>query len=111
MAVMAAQRTREISTSAHGLGARVDVHQSLLFLSLGCGNAEWGGAFWKTNAYAPFPIWIWLNGHEWAKRQLGKAGIGYEALDNGFRSCVDPAGLQKICDSLSPHQVREFFWR
>ena len=43
--------------------------------------------------------------------QLEKAGIGYEALDNGFRSCVDPAGLQKICDSLSPHQVREFFWR
>ncbi len=25
-------------------------------------DAEWGGAFWKTNAYAPFPIWIWLNG-------------------------------------------------
>ncbi len=45
-------------------------------------DSEWGGAFWKTNAYAPFPIWIWLNGHEWAKRQLEKAGIGYEALDN-----------------------------
>ena len=26
-------------------------------------DSEWGGAFWKTNAYAPFPIWIWLNGH------------------------------------------------
>ena len=34
--------------------------------------------------YAPFPVWIWLNGHEWAKRQLAKAGIGYAALDNGF---------------------------
>jgi hypothetical protein len=22
-----------------------------------------GGAFWKTNAYAPWPVWIWLNGH------------------------------------------------
>jgi hypothetical protein len=39
------------------------------------GDAEWGGTFWKTNAYAPFPIWLWLNGHEWAKRQLEKAGI------------------------------------
>src|SRR5664279_3461024 len=29
-------------------------------------DPEWGGAFWKTNAYAPYPIWIWLNGHEWA---------------------------------------------
>jgi hypothetical protein len=33
-------------------------------------------AFWKTNAYAPFPLWLWLNGHEWAKRQLNQAGIG-----------------------------------
>ncbi len=46
-------------------------------------DAEWGGAFWKTNAYAPWPAWIWLNGHEWAKRQLARGGIGYTALDNG----------------------------
>jgi len=74
-------------------------------------DSEWGGAFWKTNAYAPFPIWIWLNGHEWAKRQLEKAGIGYEALDNGFRSCEDPVALQKICDRLGPGAVKSFFWR
>ena len=23
-------------------------------------DPDWGGAFWKTNAYAPYPIWIWL---------------------------------------------------
>jgi hypothetical protein len=40
------------------------------------GDAEWGPAFWKTSAYAPWPVWIWLNGHEWAKRQLAKAGAG-----------------------------------
>ncbi len=74
-------------------------------------DSEWGGAFWKTNAYAPFPIWLWLNGHEWAKRQLEKAGIGYEALDNGFRSCEDPVALQKICDRLGSGAVKSFFWR
>ena len=74
-------------------------------------DAEWGGAFWKTNAYAPFPIWIWLNGHEWAKRQLEKAHVGYEALDNGFRSCADPAVLENICDRLGPGEIRDFFWR
>ncbi|WP_343577841.1 hypothetical protein [Mycobacterium sp.] len=26
-------------------------------------DPQWGGAFWKTNAYAPWPVWIWLNGH------------------------------------------------
>lgn len=74
-------------------------------------DPEWGGAFWKTNAYAPYPIWIWLNGHEWAKRQCEKAGIGYTALDNGFRSCMDPLALQRICDRCGAGAVKSFFWR
>jgi hypothetical protein len=74
-------------------------------------DSDWGGAFWKTNAYAPYPIWLWLNGHEWAKRQLEKAHFGYDALDNGFRSCKDPVVLQKICDRLGPGAVNNFFWR
>src|SRR5437868_4938130 len=74
-------------------------------------DPDWGPAFWKTNAYAPFPIWLWLNGHSWAKRQLDKAGIAYEALDNGFRWCADPAALQRICDRLRSNAVHTFFWR
>jgi hypothetical protein len=74
-------------------------------------DAEWGPAFWKTNAYAPFPVWIYLNGHEWAKRQLAKAGVGFTALDNGFASCQDPALLQRLCDRLGPGAVTGFFWR
>jgi len=74
-------------------------------------DADWGATFWKTNSYAPYPIWLWLNGHEWAKRQLEKDGIGYEALDNGFQSCEDPVQLQKICDRLGPGAVKNFFWR
>jgi hypothetical protein len=74
-------------------------------------DSEWGGTFWKTNAYAPWPIWLWLNGHEWAKRQMEKSGIAYEALDNGFRATSDPAALQKICDRLGPAAVQSFFGR
>jgi len=74
-------------------------------------DGEWGPAFWKTNAYAPFPVWIWLNGHEWAKRQLAKAGVGFTALDNGFASCQDPVLLQRLCDRLGPGAVTSFFWR
>jgi hypothetical protein len=74
-------------------------------------DPDWGGAFWKTNAYAPYPIWIWLNGHTWAQRQCERAGIGYTALDNGFASCVDSARLQRICDRLGTGAVKSFFWR
>jgi hypothetical protein len=52
-------------------------------------------------------VWLWLNGHEWAKRQLERAGIAYRALDNGFAACDDPAALQRICDGLGPSEV----WR
>lgn len=74
-------------------------------------DPEWGPAFIKTNAYAPWPIWIYLNGHEWAKRQLERSGITYEALDNGFRSCEDPKALQRICDRLGSGAVNSFLWR
>jgi hypothetical protein len=74
-------------------------------------DREWGGSFIKTNAYGPFPCWLWLNGHSWAQRQLDKAGIAYEALDNGFLSCEDPKALQRICDRLGPGAVKSFFWR
>ena len=40
-------------------------------------DPDWGGAFWKTNAYAPWAVWIWLNGHTWAQRQCDRLGIGY----------------------------------
>jgi hypothetical protein len=74
-------------------------------------DSEWGAAFWKTNAYAPYPIWLWLNAHEWAKRQLDKAGVSYESLDNGFRACRNPSALQKTCDRLGPAAVQSFFDR
>jgi hypothetical protein len=74
-------------------------------------DPEWGGAFLKTNAYAPWPMWIWLNGHFWASRQLDKAGIAYDAADNMFVSCEDPRALQRICDRLGPGAVKDFFWR
>lgn len=74
-------------------------------------DPEFGPAFIKTNAYAPWPVWIYGNGHEWAKVQLDKAGVGYEALDNGFCSCDDPRSLQRVCDRLGPGAVRSFWWR
>ena len=58
-------------------------------------DPEWGPAFIKCCPYAPYPIWLWLNGHEWAKRQAEAAGIAYVALDNGFRSCAQDARARR----------------
>jgi len=72
-------------------------------------DEELGPLFVKVCSYAPWSIKLCLNGHEWAKRQLEKRGIRYEALDNGFLSCSQPAKLQQICDSLGPQDIDRVF--
>jgi len=69
---------------------------------------DFGPAFIKVCAYFPYPMKIWVNGHEWAKRQAVKAGIGFIELSNGFATCTDPAALQVICDRLGPGAIRVF---
>lgn len=72
---------------------------------------DFGAGFIKIGSYFPYPVKVWLNGHEWAKRQATAAGIGWTALANGFASCEDPASLQAICDRLGPAQIQAFFDR
>jgi hypothetical protein len=67
---------------------------------------DFGPAFIKVCAYFPYPIKVWVNGHEWAKRQAIHAGIGFTELSNGFASCADP-----ICDRLGPGTIEVFFAR
>jgi hypothetical protein len=74
-------------------------------------DADFGPAFIKICTYFPYPIKVWLNGHEWAKRQAAGAGIGFSELSNGFASCADPAALQAICDRLGPGTIGVFFER
>jgi len=74
-------------------------------------DGEWGPAFIKLCSYAPYPLWCCANGHEWAKRQLTKAGIGFQALDNGLRAVEDPAVAHRICARLSAGHVRDLLRR
>jgi hypothetical protein len=74
-------------------------------------DAEFGPGFIKVCTYFPYPAKVWLNGHEWAKRQARREGIAFTALANGFASCDDPAALQAICDRFGPDDVQGFFDR
>jgi hypothetical protein len=66
-------------------------------------DRDFGPFFLKFCSYFPFNAKLCLNGHEYAKRQLGWKGIAFEALDNGILSCADPKRLQQICDRPSSH--------
>jgi hypothetical protein len=74
-------------------------------------DAEFGPGFIKICTYFPYPAKVWLNGHEWAKRQARRAGIIFSELANGFASCADPAGLQALCDRFCQTDIQSFFDR
>jgi hypothetical protein len=74
-------------------------------------DERWGPAFVKVCAYFPYPVKVWLNGHEHSKQASASAGVGFTELSNGFASCDDPAALQAICDRLGPGDIQAFFDR
>ena len=74
-------------------------------------DTRMGPGFIKICTYFPYPIKVWLNGHEWAKRQARAAGIAFTELSNGFADCDDPDGLQAICDSFTAGAIRVWFER
>ena len=74
-------------------------------------DEQMGPGFIKACSYFPYPVKVWVNGHEWAKRQAAAAGISFTALSNGFASASDPAGLQAICDRFGPGTVQVWFER
>jgi hypothetical protein len=74
-------------------------------------DTDFGQAFIKVCTYCPWPIKVWVNGHEWAKRQAAQAGLGFTELSNGFAACEDPSALQAICDRLGPGTINVFFQR
>jgi len=74
-------------------------------------DPDFGPGFIKICTYFPYPAKVWLNGHEWAKRQAEQEGLTYRSLSNGFAACDDAEGLQAICDRFGPADVQGFFER
>jgi hypothetical protein len=74
-------------------------------------DPEFGPGFIKLCSYFPYPGKVWLNGHEWAKRQAERAGVGFTELANGFATCQLPHRLQRVCDRLGPADLQAFFDR
>lgn len=66
---------------------------------------DFGPLFFKVSSYFPYTIRVCLNGHEYLKRQLEKAGIGYEPLDNGILSCDAPEKMQEIANNFDENKI------
>jgi hypothetical protein len=66
-----------------------DVNQYYFYLL----DRDFGLCFIKFSSYPPFNVRVWLNGHEWAKRQLDHCGVAYEELDNRIDLLRDAAEI------------------
>ena len=74
-----------------------------------CVDEDFGPFFIKFCSYFPYTGKLCFNGHEYLKRQLEKAGIGFEALDNGLLKCEKPPVAQRIAEGLSEKKIEVFF--
>jgi len=70
-----------------------------------CVDQDFGPFFLKFCTYFPYNAKLCLNGNEYAKCQLRKRCIGFQALDNGVRCCDRPQALQKICAGLDAAKI------
>jgi hypothetical protein len=68
--------------------------QSLLLIR---GGLRLRPVFPEVLSYFSYNASLCINGHEWAKRQVG---VAFTELDNGLANVEDPAALQAICDRL-----------
>src|SRR5258708_12245641 len=70
-----------------------------------CVDEDFGPFFLKFCSYFPYNAKLCINGHEHLKHQLAKRGVRFEPLDNGIKSCADPALMQRLADGLSDDKI------
>ena len=69
-------------------------------------DPDFGPGFIKICTYFPYPAKVWVNGHEWAKRQAEHAGVEYRALSNGFAACAQPEVCRRSATASAPRRCR-----
>src|SRR5437773_1817829 len=55
----------------------------------------------KVQTWFPFPIQVYVNGHEWVARRLERHGVRYHKCDNAFVDVSDLARAQKLADGFA----------
>ena len=56
----------------------------------GCRDHQWGPAFLKLSGYAPYPLWLSANGHEWAKVNWRSPGSASRRWTTAYGASMTP---------------------
>jgi hypothetical protein len=55
----------------------------------------------KVQTWFPFPLQVYVNGHEWLARRLDRHGVRYCKRDNAFLQVSDLARAQQLADGFA----------
>jgi hypothetical protein len=58
----------------------------------------------KIQTWFPFPIQVYVNGHEWLARRFDRHGLKYLKSDNVFLQVSDPVRAQRLSDGFGACQ-------
>ncbi len=80
------QRKRLMARRCGSTGPRPSAGSVAIYFYLH--DREFDFGFIKICTWFPYPAKVWLNGHEWAKRQARRACVPFtELARNGFATC------------------------
>lgn len=68
-------------------------------------DERWGRMFVRMCPYLPFSARVCLNQHHWLAARMKEDKIDFQQCTNAFLRCSNPARLQKLADSLTPHDL------
>jgi hypothetical protein len=74
-------------------------------------DREFGLLHIRISTWFPYPIQIYINGHQWLARELDKKGIAYTLRDNAFTWIKDCEKAQKLADTLPHRSFKKMFNR
>lgn len=65
-----------------------------------CIDRHFGFMHIRLSTWMPFPIQVYINGHEWLARKMSAKGIGFEQMENAFSYIADCQAAQQMADQL-----------
>ena len=63
-------------------------------------DREFGLMHVRLQSWLPFPIQIYINGHEWLARKMDRHGVNYTQIDNAFSWIEDLPRVQRFANNL-----------
>ena len=64
-------------------------------------DARFGLMHVRVQTGAPFPIQVYVNGHDYVARRMARLGLGFQQRDNAFVQLDDPQRTQKLADKFA----------